>query len=92
MIIEFWKTGENPITCYSSVKDRKQSGRVPKLEKKITTQAVTVQHKNGAKEEFTSVVDAAKSLNIKSSALYNILNDKSRQQEEYQIYKSKINQ
>ena len=91
MIIEFWKTGENPITCYSSVKNTRESVTVPKLKKKGTTQAVTVEHKNGEKEEFLSVVDAAKSLNIKIYTLYNQINGKGKIPTEYQIYKSKIN-
>lgn len=92
MIIEFWKTGENPITCYNSLKNNSETVRVPYQGKKVNTQAVTVEHKNGAKEEFTSVVDAAKSLNIKSSTIYNHINGRGKKIPEFEIYKSIINQ
>jgi hypothetical protein len=28
MIIEFWKTGENPITCYESIKPQVLTQRI----------------------------------------------------------------
>ena len=57
MIIEFWKTGENPITCYDSTKAvEKMPDRVPTKKNSNNQKPVTVVSKTGVKEEFESVI------------------------------------
>lgn len=89
MIIEFWKTGENPITCYSSVKNKSEplTVRVPYQGKKINTQPVIVEFADGRNQRFESVVEAAFQLKVDKSALYNKLNGKGKPLLGFTIYK-----
>lgn len=95
MIIEFWKTNENPITCYGSVKNKRESVRVPKKRavkvQKYNTQAVIVKTPEGQKE-FKSVVLCAVELGVKTDFIYQRLNGHLKNNGEYQFFKSKINQ
>ena len=95
MIIEFWKTNENPITCYSSVIGKKERVRIPKKRaikiQKHNAQAVIVKSSTGEKE-FKSVVLCAKELELKTDYIYQRLNGHCKNSGEYQFFKSKINQ
>lgn len=95
MIIEFWKTGENPITCYSSVKNKKEYVRVPKKRaikiKIYNKQPVIVKSPKGEKQ-YDSVVLCAEELGIKTDFIYQRLNGHLKNNGEYQFFKSKINQ
>lgn len=95
MIIEFWKTGENPITCYGSVKNKRESVRVPKKRELKTPrphkQPIIVKSPQGEKE-YESVVLCAAELKIQSSTIYAKLNGNQKNNGEYQFFKSKINQ
>ncbi|MEZ0182627.1 hypothetical protein AB9T89_10305 [Flavobacterium oncorhynchi] len=102
-IIEFWKTGENPITCYNSrpcISIEKEMPKKQKKEKEIRPdnfmpqgrkQAVIVLDKKGNKTEYESVVRTSEALNINSSSLYAILNGRLENKTEYQIFKSTLN-
>ena len=87
MIIEFWKTGENPITCYNSRPNKESIVKVPKQLKKQTTQPVLVEFADGKNQEYETVVEAAAALKIESSKLYNILNGKGKPSLKYSVYK-----
>ncbi len=90
-IIEFWKTNENPITCYSS---RKQTEVIPKRvpEKKTNRQSVpvTIVSQSGIKQEFESVRKAADAVGMDPTTLSSFLNGRARNRTEYTIYKSQI--
>lgn len=95
MIIEFWKTKENPITCYHSRKNKEMIGKVPTTSKKHQNgnqQPVMVEFPNGEKQEYKSVLEAATAVEMKSDALYAMLNGRKKNLTEYKIYKSIINQ
>lgn len=92
MIIEFWKTGENPITCYDSTKAvEKMPDRVPTKKNSNNKKPVTVVSKSGVKEEFESVIKAADAVGISSNALYSFLNGRAENKTEFTIYKSNLN-
>jgi hypothetical protein len=88
MIIEFWKTGENPILCYHSVKPKKEVVRVPKNIAKTKKISVTVVSLNGKKQEYESVVKAAEAVGVTKQFLYDYFNGRGKNSTEYQIYKS----
>jgi hypothetical protein len=98
MIIEFWKTKENPITCYRSRKNREETiGKIPTTPKRLLSnkhrmQPVIVEHPTGEKQEYKSVTDAATALKIKDNTLCSILNGRGKQPTEYKVFKSIINQ
>lgn len=92
MIIEFWKTKENPITCYQSRPNKESSVKVPNKILKPKMRPVTVEFPNGEKQEHISVTDAALALKINSSTLSAILNGRGKQPAQYKVFKSKINQ
>lgn len=89
MIIEFWKTKENPITCYQSRPYREMIGKVPKKILKPKMQPVVVEFPNGEKQEHKSVTDAAIALKMNSSTLCSILNGRGKQSTQYKVFKSK---
>lgn len=92
MIIEFWKTGENPITCYDSRKNQEESpAKIPKKKQREVRQAVMVESPNGDKDEYKSVVEAAVAVGMNCNTLYALLNGRVRNHTEYKIYKSQIN-
>ena len=95
MIIEFWKTKENPITCYQSRKNKDEViGKIPTTSKKHQNgnqQPVMVESPNGEKQEYKSVLEAASAVGMKSDALYAMLNGRKKNRTEYKIYKSGIN-
>ena len=92
MIIEFWKTGENPITCYDSTKAfEKMPDRVPTKKNSNNQKPVTVVSKTGVKEEFESVVKAADAVGMNPSTLASFLNGRAKNETEYTIYKSILN-
>lgn len=92
MIIEFWKTGENPITCYNSRKAVEGvHDRVPTKKNSNNKKPVTVVSKTGVKEEFESVIKAADAVGISSNALYSFLNGRAENKTEFTIYKSNVN-
>ena len=92
MIIEFWKTGENAITCYDSTKAfEKMPDRVPTKKNSNNQKPVTVVSKTGVKEEFESVVKAADAVGMNPSTLASFLNGRAKNKTEYTIYKSKLN-
>lgn len=95
MIIEFWKTNENAITCYKSRPNlsretvkREKPKRKTNNHKKI---AVTVESPNGKKEEFPSVIEAANAAGMNCNTLYAFLNGRAKNTTEYKIYKSTLN-
>ena len=94
MAIEFWKTKENPITCYKSRPN--QCGNPVKRgkPKRNTNQQkvpITVESPDGEKEEFPSVVEAASATGINHNTLYAVLNGRAKNPTEYKIYKSTLN-
>lgn len=92
MIIEFWKTGENPITCYYSRKNKEQlEPKIPNKLIKSRKQAVTVVSPNGKKQEYESVVQAADAVGVNKQMLYDFFNGRAKNTTEFQIYKSQIN-
>lgn len=92
MIIEFWKTGENPITCYDSRKNQEElPPKIPKKKQRDVRQPVTVESSNGKKEEFKSVVEAADAVGMNHNTLYAVLNGRAKNTTQYKIYKSQIN-
>lgn len=95
MIIEFWKTKENPITCYQSRKNKEEViGKIPitpKKPQKGNEKPVMVESPNGKKQEYKSVLEAATAVGMKSDALYAMLNGRKKNLTEYKIYKSGIN-
>jgi hypothetical protein len=92
MIIEFWKTNENPITCYYSRKNLEESPpKIPKKRQREVRQPVMVESPNGEKEEHKSVVDAAVAIGMNCNTLYAVLNGRAKNHTEYKIYKSQIN-
>lgn len=92
MIIEFWKTGENPITCYYSRKHREESPpKIPKKKLREVRQPVIVESPNGEKEEYKSVVEAAEAVGMNCNTLYAVLNGRAKNPTEYKIYKSTLN-
>lgn len=95
MIIEFWKTGLHPITCYGSNTIRKESVRVPKKRsvKKPsgTKQPITVKSAKGDKA-YESIALCAAELKINANTIYSMLNGRKKNEGEYQFFKSKINQ
>jgi hypothetical protein len=92
MIIEFWKTNENPITCYDSRKNKEEAiPKIPKKRQKNIKQPVTVESPNGEKEEHPSVVEAAKAVGMNCNTLYAVLNGRAKNTTKYKIYKSTLN-
>jgi hypothetical protein len=95
MIIEFWITNENAITCYKSRPNRSgDSNRTAKVKpRKGSTNkiSVIVESSNGDKEEFPSVSDASKHVGMNYSTLCSFLNGRSKNTTEYKIYKSIVN-
>ena len=87
MIIEFWKTGENPITCYHSTKPKQEVVRVPKSIRKGRKLAVMVVSPNGKKTEYESVAKAADAVGVHKQFLYDYFNGRSKNSTKYQIYK-----
>lgn len=91
MAIEFWKTKENPITCYISTGTRYKTEAVKEpREGKVNSQRVPimVERNDGTVDEYESVVLAAKALSVKESSLYAYLNGHGKNPTEYKIYKS----
>lgn len=88
MIIEFWKTGENPITCYHSVKLNEKGIRVPNKTDKNRKLAVTVISQKGEKQEFESVAKAAEAVGVHKQFLYDYFNGRRKNSTVYQFYKS----
>jgi hypothetical protein len=94
MIIEFWKTGENPITCYKSmiVSHNKTMQLKPKIKKENKLKRpLTIEYKNGYVEEYPSVLDASVALRTNYSTLCAYLNGKAKNPTDFTIYRSKIN-
>jgi hypothetical protein len=94
MIIEFWKTGENPITCYKSmiVVDNETTQLRSKVKKGSTIKKpITIEHKNGDKEEYSSVFAASVAIGTNYSTLCSFLNGRAKNPTDYTIYRSKIN-
>ena len=96
-IIEFWKTGENPITCYVSkpMKDIVEIPfhKQPSFKKKLhNLQPVIIEDDKGEKVEIESVVATAPILKISKAKLYDILNGRGKNDTGYKVYKSQINQ
>jgi hypothetical protein len=93
MIIEFWKTNENPITCYQS-KPCVNIGNFPaRIARKGSTikKAVTVVSATGEKEEYPSVFEASLAVKMNYSTLCSFLNGRAKNPTEYKIYKSQLN-
>jgi hypothetical protein len=89
MIIEFWKTGENPITCYNSLKNKSEpvTVKIPSQGKKAKMQPVMIEHLDGKKKRFETVVEAAFELKVDTQVLYNILNKRGKLIPGIKIYK-----
>jgi hypothetical protein len=95
MIIEFWKTNENAITCYKSRPNRSGETNSPskvKTRKGATIKKpITVESPDGEKEEYKSVFDASKAVGMNYSTLCAFLNGRAKNPTEYKIYKSTLN-
>lgn len=94
MAIEFWKTNENPITCYISTGTPYKTDSVKKPRAGTGNSQrvpIMVEYTNGTLEEYGSVVLAAKALSVKESSLYAYLNGHGKNPTEYKIYKSTKN-
>jgi hypothetical protein len=89
-VIEFWKTGENPITCYDSFKTT-EIDAVPKKQNRRRLQPVLVVDPHEKEYPFESVVLAAIFLEISLSKLYSILNGNSKNFTTYKISKITLN-
>jgi len=90
MIIEFWKTGDNPITCYS-ISKQNDVERIPNKILKGRKVSVTVVCPKGKKSEYESVKKAAEAVAVPAQFLYDYLNGRCNNSTEYLIYKSQIN-
>lgn len=95
MIIEFWKTNENSVTCYKSRPNqcnepikREKPKRKTNEHKKVP---ITVESPDGEKEEHPSVVEAAKAVGMNCNTLYAVLNGRAKNTTKYKIYKSTLN-
>lgn len=91
MIIEFWKTGENPITCYDSRKTteidiERIRKRTPKINNNL--RAVTFISKTGVVNNYESVVQASDKTGVKRHRIYEIISGRMNNNTEYQIFKS----
>lgn len=91
-VIEFWKTGENPITCYRSKSQSKSdTGRGEKKEKalgKTVKKSITVEDENGEKEIYPSVKAASDALKFKYSTMCGFLNGRCNNPTGLKIYKT----
>ena len=95
MIIEFWKTNENAITCYKS-KPFIYKGAITPLrsiakKKYFPKTPVIVEKPSGKKEEYESMRQAACAMEVTPQKLYDFLNGKGPNPTEYKIYKSTLN-
>jgi hypothetical protein len=93
MIIEFWKTGENPITCYESIKTTGiDTKRIKKTIRKNNhnLRAVTFISKEGIKSYYDSVVQASEQTGVDRGKIYLIINGKIKNKTAYQIFKTEI--
>lgn len=94
MVIEFWKTNENAITCYKSKPNKCTEVfiKLVKAKKRFTNkQAITVESLNGEIQSFPSVIEASKSLGMNYSTLCCYVNGKSRNTTDYKFNKSPLN-
>ena len=94
MIIEFWKTGENPITCYNSRKTTAvDKNRIRKRQtlKHHNLRAVTFITSSGEQQNYESVVQASEKTGLTRNQIYDIINGRLKNKTEYQIFKSQIN-
>ncbi|MBX9886655.1 MAG: hypothetical protein K2Y30_01820 [Flavobacteriaceae bacterium] len=98
MIVEFWKTNENPITCYSSKPFiQNEASSLIKIKPRIgKTQAyrsipVTVETKQGEVNTYPTVFEASQALGMTYNGLCALLNGKAKNLTEYKIYKSTLN-
>ena len=94
MIIEFWKTNENSVTCYKSRPNQCDNPVKRGKPKRKTNQQkvpITVESPNGDTEEYPSVVEAASATGINHNTLYAFLNGRAKNPTEYKIYKSTLN-
>jgi hypothetical protein len=95
MIIEFWKTSENPITCYQSKPCVNLGNDIPmkaKFKKGSTIKkAITVENTDGGKEEYPSVFAASIAVKMNYSTLCSFLNGRAKNPTKFKIYKSQIN-
>jgi hypothetical protein len=95
MIIEFWKTNENPITCYHSKPCVNIGNSIPMTRKykkgSTIKKAITVEHPNGDKDEYVSVAQTAIAIKMNYSTLCSLLNGRAKNPTEFKIYKSQVN-
>lgn len=95
MIIEFWKTNENSVTCYKS-RPNKCGEATTKVMGKATKgstikKPVIVESPNGEKEEYPSVFEASVAVGMNYNTLCAFLNGRAKNPTEYKIYKSTLN-
>lgn len=92
MIVEFWKTNENPITCYNNRKSTEiMPVRVPGKKTNRQNVPVTIISQSGIKKEFDSVRKAADAVGMDPTTLSSFLNGRAKNKTDYQIYKSDRN-
>ena len=89
-VIEFWKTGENPITCYDSFKTT-EIDAIPKKNSKSRLQPVLLVDADGNEHSFKSVVLAADFIGISMGTLYNILGGHKKNTTGFEITKQSKN-
>lgn len=92
MIIEFWKTNENSITCYKSRPNKEEAIlKIPKKRQKNLKQPITIESPTGVKEDFPSVAAASDAIKMNVNTMYAFLNGRAKNPTEYKIYKSTLN-
>lgn len=92
-IIEFWLTGENPITCYQSRKNHQvlvkiPQSRTPKHKTKGCRKPVIVIDNLGYTTRYESIVLAVAATGISPNSIYALLNGRPSKVIGYQIYKA----
>jgi len=83
-VIEFWKTNENPITCYKSSKKKEVE------KKKYNKNKVSIINKEGNEKQYNNVTEAAKAINVNKFVVYDILNGRLKNNTGLIIHKNNI--
>jgi hypothetical protein len=96
MIVEFWKSNENPITCYKSkpcVTAGQDPGAKVKLKKGSSIkQRITIEFPTGEKVEYPSVLEASAAVKINYNTFRSWLHGSRTNSSEYKIYRTHLNQ
>jgi hypothetical protein len=88
--IEFWKTKENPITCYKSKPNKGFEKKLKTKIKFIRKQPVMIINELGIEEKFETAVEASKYIGINAPRLYAILSGRLKNNTGYIINKIQL--